>query len=223
MPKKWKRKKAERDAYYYLAKEKGLRSRAYFKLEDMDRRYKIFVKGDYVLDLGAYPGGWLQYISKVVGIDGLIVGVDIKDIKPMDDSPNVKYIQGDVFDEDTLRRVGEILGEKRFDVIVSDISPNISGIWELDTERIYLYNEKVLDYVNKFLRRGGNLVMKSFEGKRFRDIISRAKSFFKIVKIYKPRASRKRSAEIYVICFYFLPKSDRTSRNFSRGISDFKP
>ena len=222
MTRKWKRRKAERDAYYELAKKKGLRSRAYFKLEDIDKRFNIFEKGDWIIDLGAYPGGWLQYIIKKIGIDGKVIGVDIKPIKPLETAPNIEVVLGDVFEDETISKIKKILENKKIDVIVSDLSPSISGIWELDTEIIYDYNRRVLDYVDSFLRKNGKLIMKSFEGKNLKNIYNILKKKFKIIKIYKPKASRKRSAEIYFICMYHRLRSTRTSNNILNGESVFK-
>jgi 23S rRNA (uridine2552-2'-O)-methyltransferase len=221
MTKKWKRKKAEVDPFYRLAKEKGLRSRAYFKLRDIDRRYNIFRIGDKVLDLGAYPGGWLQYISDTVGIDGLVVGVDIKYIEPIDNALNIQYVQGDIFEEETISKVGDIIGEDKFDVIVSDVSPNISGIWELDTIKIYESNLQVLKYVRKFLREGGILILKTFEGKYTSKLLTKLKREFRIIKLYKPRASRKRSAETYFICISYHPRPRKTSSKTDNEASVF--
>ena len=223
MTKKWRRRRAERDPFYELAKKKGIRSRAYFKLENIDKRFGIFKPGDRVIDLGAYPGGWLQYIISRIGIDGLLVGVDINPIKPFEEVPNVVLVQGDIFEKDTIAKIEEALGENKADVIVSDLSPNITGIWELDTEVIYDYNMKVLEYAEHFLERDGILVMKSFEGRRVNSITRKLKSRFRYVRIYKPRASRKRSAEIYFICMYYRPKSRKTPNKSSEEESVFIP
>ncbi len=222
MTRKWRRRKAERDAYYELAKKKGLRSRAYFKLEDIDKRFSLFEKGDWVIDLGAYPGGWLQYITKKIGIDGMVIGVDIKPIKPLEVTPNIEIVLGDVFDDKTLSKIEKILEDKKVDVIVSDLSPSISGIWELDTEIIYDYNRRVLDYADNFLKRNGKLIMKSFEGRNLNSIYNVLEKNFKIIKIYKPKASRKRSAEIYFICMYYRLRSARASNNILNGESVFR-
>ncbi len=144
MTKKWRRRKAERDPFYELAKKRGIRSRAYFKLENIDKKFSIFKPGDKVIDLGAYPGGWLQYIINRIGIDGLLIGVDINPIKPFKEIPNIKLVQGDIFDNETMYLIEEALEGAKVDVIVSDLSPNITGIWELDTEKIYEYNLRVI-------------------------------------------------------------------------------
>lgn len=221
--KDWLRKKRERDPYREKARKLGIRSRAYFKLMDIDRRYNIFKVGDLVIDLGAYPGGWLQYISERIGVDGHVYGIDIKDIKEFTNKPNISTLKGDIFDKETENRLSQILNERRVDVIVSDLSPNITGIWELDTERIYDYNKKVLQFIDKFLKPGGITVIKSFEGKYSRRIINKVKERFRWVDIYKPKASRKRSAEFYIIGMNYLGNSRRRARKSRNKQSVFNP
>ena len=222
MTRKWRRRKAEKDAFYELARKRGLRSRAYFKLEDIDKRFDIIGYGDWVIDLGAYPGGWIQYIIKRIGIDGMIIGIDIQPIKPFETIPNIQFIQGDIFEDETVKKLGNILDDKKVDIIVSDLSPSISGIWEIDTEIIYDYNRRVLSYVKLFLKNDGKLVMKSFEGKHLNSIYTKLKKEFKKTRIYKPRASRKRSAEIYFICLYHRRRDFRTSTRVLTEESVFK-
>ncbi len=221
--KDWLRKKRERDPYREKARKLGIRSRAYFKLMDIDRRYGIFRNGDIVIDLGAYPGGWLQYISEKIGIDGRVIGVDIKEIKDFIDRPNISTVKGDVFDKETMDKLNEILGGEKADVVVSDLSPNITGIWELDTERIYDYNMRVLNYIDKYLKRGGRAVIKSFEGRYSSRIIKRIRERFRWVGSYKPKASRKRSAEFYIIGMDYLGKPRRRSRKSDNEQSVFNP
>lgn len=221
--KDWLRKKRERDPYRDKAKKLGIRSRAYFKLKDIDRRFNIFSMGDIVIDLGAYPGGWLQYISDRVGLDGHVIGIDLRDIKEFEDRPNISTIKGDVFDKETEEKLLKILNEKRVDVIVSDLSPNITGIWELDTERIYDYNIKVLKYIDKFLKVGGKAVIKSFEGKYSRRIIDKVRERFRWVGRYKPKASRKRSAEFYIIGINYQGNSRSKLRRSPNKQSVFNP
>jgi 23S rRNA (uridine2552-2'-O)-methyltransferase len=223
MTRNWRRRRRERDSFYELAKRRGIRSRAYFKLENIDKKFNIFKSGDRVIDLGASPGGWLQYILSRVGIDGCVVGVDINPIEPFEGFPNLKFVLGDVFDDETLGNIGEALGGERVDVIVSDLSPNITGIWELDTEKIYDYNVRVLDYADSFLVKGGTLILKSFEGRYLDRVKARLKRFFKYVRVYRPTATRKRSSEIYFVCKGYRPSSISTSNNVFNGESVFIP
>lgn len=221
--KDWLRKKREWDPYRDKAKKLGIRSRAYFKLKDIDKRYNLFRIGDIVIDLGAYPGGWLQYISERVGLDGYVIGVDLREIKEFEDRPNILTVKGDIFNKETIEKLLKVLEEKKVDVIVSDLSPNITGIWELDTERIYDYNMRVLQYIDRFLKTGGKTVIKSFEGRYSRKIINKVRDRFKWVRSYKPKASRKRSAEFYIIGISYQGNSRNKARKSPNKQSVFNP
>ena len=207
--KNWRR---EKDHYYLEAKKRGIRSRAYFKIEDMHKRFNIFAPGDTVIDIGAAPGGWLQYISKVIGLDGLVIGVDIREIEEFTDKYNIVTIKGDIFSEETLKKIKDKLMGRKADVIVSDASPNITGVYEIDSMKIYEINKRVMHIAKKFLKRNGILVLKTFQGREEQRVRRMLMKKFKFIKIYKPKASRKRSSEIYYIGFYFLPKSSRTPK-----------
>ena len=193
----------KKDVYTELAKKYGLRSRAYFKIKDMDKRYKIFKPGDYVVDIGAAPGGWLKYIVGKVGFDGRVIGVDLRPIEEFKE-PNIEIIVKDIFSEDIFRELREKIGErKKVDVIVSDASPNITGVYEVDTEKIFDINKRVLQICDKILKYGGTLVIKTFEGRHEKTLMKLLKKRFKIIRKYKPKISRKRSSETYYICFRY--------------------
>lgn len=193
----------KKDVYTELAKKYGLRSRAYFKIKDMDKRYKIFKPGDYVVDIGAAPGGWLKYIVGKVGFDGRVIGVDLRPIEEFKE-PNIEIIVKDIFSEDIFRELREKIGErKKVDVVVSDASPNITGVYEVDTEKIFDINKRVLQICDKILKYGGTLVIKTFEGRHEKTLMKLLKKRFKIIRKYKPKISRKRSSETYYICFRY--------------------
>ncbi len=194
-----------KDAYYKLAKREGYRSRAVYKLIEINRVFNIIHKGDRVLDLGSAPGGWLQYIAEIVSIDGTVVGVDIRPIEPLGKS-NVYTYQGDIFDDSLIMKIKERFGENRFDVITSDLSTNITGIWEIDVLRNLELNERVLEIADQLLKPGGNIVLKIFEGRGVGRLIAKVRKLFRVVKLYKPRASRKRSSEIYIIGIDYMPR-----------------
>jgi len=194
-----------KDAYYKLAKREGYRSRAVYKLIEINRVFNIIHKGDRVLDLGSAPGGWLQYIAEIVSIDGTVVGVDIRPIEPLGKS-NVYTYQGDIFDDSLIMKIKERFGENRFDVITSDLSTNITGIWEVDVLRNLELNERVLEIADQLLKPGGNIVLKIFEGRGVGRLIAKVRKLFRVVKLYKPRASRKRSSEIYIIGIDYMPR-----------------
>jgi len=192
-------KKRKRDFYYRKAKLEGLRSRAAYKLKQLDKKFKIFKGVKKVLDLCCAPGGWLQYSLSRIGEDGLIIGVDLVEIAPL---PNVRFIRGDITREETLEKIVKVANGK-IDLVLSDCSPNVSGIWELDHARQIYLAETSLKIARKVLRKGGKFVVKVFQGDLFNNYLDKVREFFKIVKVTKPEASRKESAEMYVIAFNF--------------------
>ncbi len=199
MGKDWIRKR-KKDFYYRKAKIEGLRSRAAYKLAQLDRKFKIFKGVKKVLDLCCAPGGWLQYSLSRVGDDGLVIGVDLSEISPL---PNVYFIREDITREETLEKIVKIAGGK-IDLVLSDCSPNVSGIWELDHARQIFLAEKALKIAEKILRRGGKFVVKVFQGDLFNEYLDKVKTVFRNVKVTKPEASRKESAEMYIIAFDFI-------------------
>jgi len=192
-------KKRKRDFYYRKAKLEGLRSRAAYKLKQLDKKFKIFKGVKKVLDLCCAPGGWLQYSLSRIGEDGLIIGVDLVEIAPL---PNVRFIRGDITREETLEKIVKVANGK-IDLVLSDCSPNVSGIWELDHARQIYLAETSLKIARKVLRKGGKFVVKVFQGDLFNNYLDKVREFFKIVKVTKPEASRKESAEMYIIAFNF--------------------
>ncbi len=192
-------KKRRRDFYYRKARLEGLRSRAVYKLEQLDKKFKIFKGVKKILDLCCAPGGWLQYSLSRIGDDGLIIGVDLVEIAPL---PNVYFIRGDITREETLEKIVKVANGK-IDLVLSDCSPNVSGIWELDHARQIYLAETSLKIARKVLRKGGKFVVKVFQGDLFNDYLDKVREFFKIVKVTKPEASRKESAEMYIIAFNF--------------------
>ena len=193
-------RKRKKDFYYRKAKIEGLRSRAAYKLAQLDRKFKIFKGVKKVLDLCCAPGGWLQYSLSKVGNDGLVIGVDLLEISPL---PNVHFIRGDITREETLEKIVKIAGSK-IDLVLSDCSPNVSGIWELDHARQIFLAEKALEIAEKVLRKGGKFIVKVFQGDLFNDYLDKVKTVFRNVRVTKPEASRKESAEMYIVAFNFI-------------------
>ena len=189
-----------KDYYYKKAKKERYRSRASYKLKQLNKKFRIIKFGNNVLDLGAAPGGWTQVAREIVGEKGLVIAVDLKKIKNFEWA-NVYTIQGDFTKKETLNKINEICRE--FDVIISDASPNISGIWDIDHFKSIELCEEVLRIADMFLKPQGNLLVKVFQGKETTKFINKVKNRFKYVKITKPKASRKESAEIYVIAKKF--------------------
>ncbi|MBO3841115.1 MAG: RlmE family RNA methyltransferase [Candidatus Brockarchaeota archaeon] len=191
----------KRDPYFILSKKEGYRSRASYKLKQILDKYRVIRTGDIVLDIGCAPGGWLQVASEAVGETGLVIGVDVKEVENLG-SENIKTIVLDVFDEDF---VGKVLKESksRFDVILSDLSPNMSGIYELDHARQIEMVERVLQLSRDLLKTGGSMVIKVFEGEGSNRVYRRVMRLFRFVKRFKPKASRKGSSEFYLVARFF--------------------
>ncbi|MEM2874900.1 MAG: RlmE family RNA methyltransferase [Candidatus Hadarchaeales archaeon] len=189
------------DSYYRMAKEMGFRSRAAFKLRQLDERYGIMRKGDVVVDLGAAPGGWTQIASRKVGPAGFVLAVDVQDMESLP-GKNVAFIRGDIRDPSTFELIRKTL-PRNVDVVLSDLSPRISGVWEVDHLRSIDLSRSALSCAGALLRPGGNFVVKVFQGKEFNDFISKVRDMFEFVKASKPAASRAGSAEIYVVAMGF--------------------
>lgn len=192
----WKDRR-RRDEYRKRAKVEGYRSRAAYKLAQIDSKFKLIHKGDTIVDLCAAPGGWSQYASKKVGEKGRVIAVDQVNIKPIE---NVANICGDITAfEEILKTIEEVLKDKKADVVLSDCSPSVSGNWSLDHARQIFLAEASLKIATKILKPGGNFVVKVFQGDLLEEFITKIKRRFKFVKRLKPKASRKKSAEIYII------------------------
>jgi len=194
MSKRWL-KERKNDFYYKKAKKLDYRSRASFKLMQIDDRFQVLPRGGAVADLGAAPGGWLQVAKERVGPQGKVVGVDLQRIEPLE---GVATIQGDITRPETVERLKELLGGNA-DTILSDMSPNISGSYEMDHARSVELCTHALNFARQTLKEGGSLVMKIFEGDMMKDFLAEVRSSFATVKLHSPKASRSSSSEIYII------------------------
>ena len=192
---------ARRDHYRKEARRLGYRSRAAFKLLEINKSYHVFKSDMYVVDLGSAPGGWLQVALQFVD-KGKIVGVDNRNIKPL---PGVEFINASVEDKDLADKILALLGRKA-DIILSDMAPNVSGIWSLDHIKQIDLVYNALSLADKVLRRNGSMIVKAFEGEYFNKLRKDLEARFKKVYLFKPSASRKASSEMYLICFGFKPK-----------------
>lgn len=188
---------ARRDLYRRLAREQGYKSRAAFKLIEANERYGFLKTGDRVLDFGAAPGGWLQVTSELVGPSGFVVGVDLSPIKLK--GKNVVSIKMDVHDPSVEEKAGLALGGKA-DVILSDLSPSVTGVWELDQTRQVDLTLRVLELSRTLLRPGGGVFCKLFEGERSQEVRDELRRMFRSVRVVKPAASRRQSSELYYYC-----------------------
>ncbi len=187
-----------KDSYFNKAKQEGYRARSAYKLMEAQKKFRLLKKGDLVLDLGCAPGSFLQVIAEIVGPGGLVVGIDLLPTKPLSRG-HVKIIQGDIRDP----VVGELLSQhapEGFTVVTSDIAPNLSGIREVDDHNIEEMFEAVRALIGARLRKGGNVLLKSFFSDRFKSFQSEFKAMFKAVTVFKPPASRSASSEVYLVC-----------------------
>jgi 23S rRNA (uridine2552-2'-O)-methyltransferase len=190
---------ARRDQYRRLAKDQGYRARSAYKLLQMNRSYKIIKKGDKVVDLGCAPGGWLQVAMKEVGSSGKVIGVDLKPVTPV---AGATILQGSIENPNVLSKIAEILGCKA-DVILSDMAPNVSGVWDIDHARQISLSTIALGFARQVLRVGGSSVFKIFEGEMLKEFKSELRKSFGKVLLSKPSASRQESSELYIVCLDF--------------------
>jgi len=205
LPKAWIQER-KRDYYYRKAKEEKYRSRAAYKLFQAIEKYHFIKNGDVVVDLGAAPGGWVQAARKIVGSRGFVLGVDLKPVEPFPRS-NVRTIMGDINEQETLEQILSMLPRKA-DVVISDASPNISGIWEVDHARQIDLAHQSLKIALETLRPLGNFFVKVFEGDLLVDFINKVKRHFEVVRIIKPKASRAKSSEIFVLGMHLKKSVD---------------
>ena len=196
---RWYRQR-KKEHFYRAAKKEGYRSRAAYKLKQIQNRFHIIRKGDVVIDIGAAPGGWSQVAREIVGEKGLVVGIDLQPIKPI---KGAIFIVGDITKKETIEKIKEKIGNKKVDVIISDMSPNISGNYSLDHANSIWLAENALDFAKKFLKNNGNFICKVFEGELLKEFLNKVKTSFEVVKLHSPPASRKSSSEIYVIAKIF--------------------
>lgn len=196
------------DLFVKKAKQAGYRSRAAYKLLELQQRYHLFKPGQVVVDLGASPGGWSQVLKKTTGSKGMVIAIDIL---PMELIQGVFYIQGDFTDPALLKRLLVLLGNKKVDWVVSDMSPNISGDANVDVTKTLNLAEHALEFAISILQPEGGLLVKLFQGEGIEAFIKEVKKHFKSVSIRKPKASRSRSREIYLVAQHY--------KN-SEGVSD---
>lgn len=192
-----------KDFYFRRAKLEGYRARSAFKLKEIQKKFGILKKGDWVLDLGAAPGSWMQVSLEFVGDKGFVLGIDLNEIKPFE-KENAVTIKGDITKKEVEKEIKNILkgkGRKKFDVVLSDVSPNISGIWDLDVFRATELAKASLSLAKRFLKKEGVFVVKLFQGREYQRFLKELKASFSSVKLFKPKASRKQSSEIYAVCF----------------------
>ena len=191
---------AKKDHYRKLAKEQGYRSRSAFKLIELNQKYNLIKSNDNILDFGAAPGGWLQVASKLVMPKGKVIGVDLLPIKPIND--NVTIFQGDIRNEKVVNNILNEIGRK-VDVILSDIAPNISGIWKIDHNNQIDLTRLIINRFPDLLEKNGGCLLKAFDGPMLKPLENELRKNFTNVKLIKPKVSRNASSELYIACRNF--------------------
>jgi 23S rRNA (uridine2552-2'-O)-methyltransferase len=194
------------DTYYKRAKQEGYRSRAAYKLLELQRRFGLMRPGDVVVDLGAAPGGWLQVAAKCVGREGKVIGVDLQPIAPLRE-PNIIFLQGDITSPEIATKILELVHGK-VDCFLSDLAPRLSGIRDADTARCLELNRVALAVATSLLRPGGSLLVKSFVNQELHTFTLEIKQHFQSVQRTRPEAIRQGSSE-----FYFFAKGFRGARS----------
>jgi 23S rRNA (uridine2552-2'-O)-methyltransferase len=190
------RERQERDPFVVRARSEGWRSRAVYKLEQIDSKEKLLRPGMVVLDLGAAPGSWSQYVTEKLKGRVRVIALDILE---MDALPSVEFIQGDFREDDVLQELEAALGDERADLVMSDMAPNISGNRSVDQPRSMYLAELALDLCERALKKGGDFVCKLFQGEGSDAFIAAAKQRFGRVRVMKPEASRPGSREVYLV------------------------
>ena len=196
------------DAYYKKAKREGYRSRAAYKLIELQQRFRLIKAGDWVIDLGAAPGGWLQIAANYVGASGRIVGVDLQAIDAFGARP-ITLVQGDITDSNVQQKITEILGGPAH-CVLSDLAPRLSGIRDADTARCLELNQTALKVAARLLRPGGTLLVKSFVNQELQSFTSELKKYFLSVQRTRPEATRQASSEVYFCATGFRPVNQRS-------------
>ncbi|MGB5301388.1 MAG: 23S rRNA (uridine(2552)-2'-O)-methyltransferase RlmE [Thiogranum sp.] len=184
------------DEYVKKAQREGYRSRAVYKLDEIQQKDRLIRPGMAIVDLGSAPGGWSQYASGLLGHKGKVVAMDIL---PMDPLPEVTFLQGDFREDDVLDKLLQALEGKEVDLVMSDMAPNISGMDAVDQPRSMYLTELAVDFAERVVRPGGGLLIKVFQGEGFDELLRGLRSHYNKVVIRKPKASRPRSREVYAL------------------------
>jgi 23S rRNA (uridine2552-2'-O)-methyltransferase len=189
-----------KDPYVKMAQKEGYRARAAYKLKEMDEAEKLIRPGMLVVDLGSAPGSWSQYLRNKLLDKGVLRGrIIAMDILPMEAVPDVTFLQGDFREDEVLRQLDALVGEDKVDLVVSDMAPNLSGIESADMARIAHVCELAMEFAQTHLKPEGALLVKAFHGSGYSQIVESFKRVFRIVKPLKPKASRDKSSETFLL------------------------
>ena len=189
-------KNHEDDEYVKRARAEGYRSRASYKLLEIDARFNLLKPGATVIDLGAAPGGWCQVVIEKIGSQGTLIGIDLLEMEPI---PGVTFIQGDFTEAEPFEQLLASLDGRPVDLVFSDMAPNLSGVKNIDQPRAAHLVELSIDFADQVLRPGGGLVCKCFEGDGIQEIRQQYRARYGTVVNFKPKASRDKSRELYLV------------------------
>ncbi len=189
---------AKRDYYRRRAKEEGYRSRAAYKLLEAQKKFKLIRRGDIVVELGAWPGGMTQAAAKIVGPEGLVVAVDVREFEPFEEE-NVITLQLDILEDDVASEVLKTLDGKHADLLVSDASPRFTGIRDVDVVRQYELSLRSFEIARKIVKRNGSIMLKAFDCEEIRELERELRGEYKVLRRFIPKAKRKTSSEFYFI------------------------
>ena len=191
---------AKKDQYRKLAHEQGFRSRASYKLKEINKSYRIIGPGSYVLDLGCAPGGWTQVAQKISGNQGRVLGIDLSFVEEI---PNAKIIQANIENIDVIDEINSYFG-KKVDSVICDLSPQVSGNWSVDHATQISLNYSAVKVMEKVLKNKGNALFKVFDGEYSAEFFDFMKKKFIKTKRTKPKSSRNPSSELYCICMGYI-------------------
>lgn len=199
----------KRDSWRKQAKASGYRARSAFKLKQIQERFHLVREGDFVLDVGCHPGGWAQVAVELVGEQGRVIGVDLQPCAPVE---GAVLLTGDITEPLTQERILTELDSELLNVIISDISPDITGKWDMDQSVALTLVADVMDFSLPLLRKGGGFTTKMFQGVGVDELIAAVKPHFSSVRRFSPDASRNSSSEVYLVCRHHTPwKAPKTS------------
>ncbi len=190
------------DYYFKKAKIHKFAARSVFKLEEIDKKYRLFKKSQKILDLGAAPGSWSQYVSEKIGDQGLVVGIDLKEIEIT--LPNAQFFQADAFRFDFNKNLNLADESPPFDWIISDMAPKTTGVKFADQEKSYRLCLQAISLIERYLKKNGGLVIKYFHGQEYKEIEKLLKKKFSKNQAFRPKSTRKESKEIYLIGLGYL-------------------
>jgi len=192
----------KRDSWRRQAKSSGYRARSAFKLIQIQEKFKLIREGDVILDVGCHPGGWSQVAVELTGEDGIVIGVDLEPCQPVE---GALLLVGDITESSTQDRILQELGGRVINTIVSDISPDITGNWDIDQAVAMTLVADVLDFSLDLLCKGGSFTTKIFQGVGIEELITAVKPYFSEVRRFSPMASRNSSSEVYLVCRNHMP------------------